>query len=399
MRLLLFCLTILLSWRMFRSGVKKTPLPNPPEKEPPYLPPPNPKADNDVSFPNAAEANIRVVCNEIADQLSKNWRFKLQVIGIVVLAFLSLAAAVGTIVGWSISTSLANERQRFEDEVRRQISTAREATEKQIGEEFKKENVKKTVETAAADQASKLLTASVEPSIQSFQSKLDATNGDIDRRFAEFSELVKKSEQAASSNLEDLRHELARLQTRNNLTALADKAISEGDVASYRKLEELSAAESSPEEKNAAISELFRVYQQFSLFSGVSRTGNIHIVASAVNSKKTKEEELEVEELLPLLKEEDQPLGRAKVAELIRGKAKQGSFRTADALATALAKETNLEAFKMIGSALARTVNHDVGDELDYRGLLQWFDENKNRLKTEDTDATPSPTPSAIKTP
>jgi hypothetical protein len=47
---------------------------------------------------------------------------------------------------------------------------------------------------------------------------------------------------------------------------------------------------------------------------------------ASINPKKMKEDELDVEELLPLLTEED-PLGRVKVAEILQNKVKVGSYK------------------------------------------------------------------------
>src|SRR5437764_815113 len=118
------------------------------------------------NFPKANDPNIRVVCNEIADELSKNWRFKLHVSGTVIASFIALVAAIAGIVGWSMSATLTRERHTFEDNAKKEIGTAKEAIEHQIAIEFEKENVQKTVELAAASEAERLLAKTVDPRIQ-----------------------------------------------------------------------------------------------------------------------------------------------------------------------------------------------------------------------------------------
>jgi uncharacterized membrane-anchored protein YhcB (DUF1043 family) len=290
-----------------------------------------------------------------------------------------LAAAISGILGWSISASLTKERQRFQQEAQLEIEKAKEALEAEIAEQFKKENVQKTMEAAAGKEAATLLAKSVDPSIKAFQQKLDTSREDLDTRFTQFNQVIAKNEAKSASNVENLRTELARLQKRHNVTALADKAISEGDVESYRRLEVLSKTNEG-EERNAVTSELFRVFQAYSIFSGVSRTSGVELKAHEINSAKNKEEELEMEDLLPLLKL-DNALGRVKVAELISKKAKWGSFKTAEAVAEALKQETHLEAFKTLDLAFRAATGHEAGGKLDKRELLEWCEENKSRLR------------------
>ena len=304
-------------------------------------------------LPAPDDPSFRVTCNEIAEQLSKSWRFKLQVIGIVALALFALAALTSGIVGWSIFASLAKERQRFQEQAQRDIGNAKEALEIEIAEQFKKENVQKTMEAAAGKEAAALLQKSVEPSIKDFQQRLDTSREDLEKRFTQFNKVITKNEEKSSANVESLRTELARLQKRNDLTALADKAISEGDVEAYRQLERM-VGMAKGDESNAAISELVRVFQTYSIFSGVSRTGGVHLNASEINPAKNKEEQLEIDDLLPLLRI-DNPLGRAKVAELIAKKAKRGSYKTEEVIAEALKRETHLEAFRQLAIAFRST--------------------------------------------
>ncbi|HMG06305.1 MAG TPA: hypothetical protein VK581_12675 [Chthoniobacterales bacterium] len=347
------------------------------------------------NFPKANDANIRVVCNEIADDLSKNWRFKLHVGGLVVGSFVALVAAIAGIVGWSVSATLTRERQTFEDNAKKEIGTAKEAIERRIAIEFEKENVQKTVELAAAAEAERLLAKTVDPRIQQFEKILNEASSEAERRAKDLKEVVKRTEEDASS-IESLRGELARLKQRNDLTALADTAISNGDVTAYRQLEAIVASNDGKENKAAALSELFRVYNAYSLFSGVKRTAAISVDAHAINPKKNKEEDLDADDLLPLLKEEKTPLFRVKIGELLAPKLKQGSFKTAEILADALRTETSLEGFKVIGALLSQVTNHPADGKLDKRELLKWCTENRDQLRKADTDATPTPTPSPV---
>jgi len=174
---------------------------------------------------------------------------------------------------------------------------------------------------------------------------------------------------------------------------LADVAISQGDVEAYRKLERITTSLESDEARNAALAELFRVYQAYSIFSGVSRTAGIQLNVPAINSHKSKEEELDVDELVPML-EEAEPLARAKVAQLISKKGpKLKSFKTSEAVYKALKKETHLEAYKVLGGLLAQVTGQEAGGKLDKREIIDWYEKNRDRLRKEDSDVTPAPSP------
>jgi phage shock protein A len=259
-----------------------------------------------------------------------------------------------------------------------------------VADQFKNENVQKTVERAASTEASDLLAKSVEPNIKSFQSKIDDVTTRVDRRSQEVDEMAKRTKKAAA-DIESLRGELARLKERNDLSALADVAISQGDVEAYRKLERMTGSLEKDEARNAALSELFRVYQAYSIFSGVSRTARIELNVPTINSHKSKEEELEVNELLPLLSEPD-PLTRAKVGQLISKKGpKLRSFTTSEAVYEVLKKETHLEAFKVLGAVLAQVTGHEADGKLDKREIINWYEKNRDQLRKEDSDVTPTP--------
>lgn len=290
------------------------------------------------------------------------------------IAFVTLLSGVTGLSLWGIKVRLEKKLEAL------------------VADQFRNENVQRTVERAAGAEASRLLAKSVEPNIRSFQSKIDDVATRVDRRSQEIEGVVEKTKKAAS-DIESLRGELARLKERNDLTALADVAISQGDVEAYRKLERMTSSLEKDEARNAALAELFRVYQAYSMFSGVSRTAGIQLNVPAINSHKLKEEELDVDELLPLLNEPD-PLARAKVGQLISKKGpKLKSFKTSEAVYKALKNETHLEAYKVLGGLLAQVTGQEAAGKLDKRETVDWYEKNRDRLRKEDTDL--SPTPSA----
>lgn len=341
-----------------------------------------------TSFPDALDANFRLACNEIAEELSKHDAFRRKMSQRIWGGIAATAGGIATLLGvgfWALLGYVSTEAKL-------KISEAHRAVEMKIAEEFQRDSVQKTVEAAAGKESTRLLASSVEPSIANFREKIDSLSGDVDQRFSAFQTSVKRDEQELTSKLQSASQELARLKKHNDISALAAKAINEGDVSAYRKLDEMTKGESDPEWRNASAAELVQVIQMYSMF-GPTRAHGVRIIASVVNPSKKDESELTIEELLPLLSNE-QPIARAKIAELIRSKAKKGSFRVATALIEAIKKETHLEAFKDLGEAFDRVAGVDISDTLDMRDHLKWWEENKDRLKAMDTDHLQGESPS-----
>jgi hypothetical protein len=61
-------------------------------------------------------------------------------------------------------------------------------------------------------------------------------------------------------------------------------------------------------------------------------------------------------------------------------------------VAEALKKETNLQGYRALGELLQQLTGHSAEGKLDKRELLEWYEQNRERLKKDDVDVTPSPT-------
>jgi cytochrome c556 len=338
-----------------------------------------------IALSKLSDSKLRVVCRQIAEDLAKDWRFKIQVITVLFVTSVTVVLAIFAILGMNLKEMLHQERLRFEEQAKASLGEARRGIERQIAEEFKAENVKRTITATAAEESQHLLKQSVEPSITAFERKVGSVTTDIDARFQKFNATVNARQDEIASSLDGLRTELTRLKERNELTALADLAISDGDVEAFRKLESLSSASTKDERERGAFVELFRVYQAYSIFAP-SRITPLRLIPEKVNPAKTKEEELDVDDLLGVLPLAD-ALARAKIGLLLTSKVKQGSYATAEVLYEVLKKETRLEAFQHLGNALVKVSGYkDEGDKLDRRDLLKWYAENRERLKNENTD-------------
>jgi len=80
------------------------------------------------------------------------------------LAFVTLLSGVTGLSLWGIKVRLEKKLETL------------------VADQFKNENVQKTVDRAAAAEEARLLAKSVEPSNKSFQSKLDDVASRVDRR-------------------------------------------------------------------------------------------------------------------------------------------------------------------------------------------------------------------------
>lgn len=191
----------------------------------------------------------------------------------------------------------------------------------------------------------------------------------------------------AQDSLESAKTELARLKRRNQLAALADKAIGEGSVSAYKELDKCSLSPLSDDDRNAISAEDVRVITAYS-FAAPTRIGSLKINASTLNPMKRTEEDLSVADIMPFLSPTVEPngLARAKLAKLLSTKVKAGSYKTAEAVATAIRNEDHLEAIKELLIVFRAVTGFQRGDKPDGRFTLEWWDENRRTFQTKDTD-------------
>jgi hypothetical protein len=329
-------------------------------------------------LPSVTDAEWRLACSDVAEALSKHTAFKIKVIGVVGAVLLAILIPIVAYFGLTIKNDITKQLSNFREDADRKIGDVKTSFSQQIATEFKSDNIQAIIRQTAAEESKALLSRSVQPSIDSFNSKIDS-------RFTEFDLSLKQQLANASANLESLKIELNRLQQRNELTALADQAIGQGDVNAYRKLEGLYTTAPPGEYLNAVIAESFRVYSAYSLFSP-SRSAGYTVQANKVNPKKTAEDELDADELMGIWPSINDGVGRAKIASLLAIKVKPGSFKTAEWTIDAIKKENHLEAMQHLRGVFQQITGYDKGGKLDDSDVLKWWDENKDDLKKKDTD-------------
>jgi hypothetical protein len=287
--------------------------------------------------------------------------------------FLSLAGVVTLFLGGSLWEAYRGATRKLEGLLVDQIRL-----------EFEAPKIKSAMESVAKDEAAVLLRAEVHPAVTSFKAELGILGKDINSRLSEFDSFLKSQQDAIAKSVEAQRVELKKLQDRNDITALADKAIADGDVEAYRKLESLAEGAASSLD-SAALAELFRVYHAYSPFAP-TRWPGLKLNPTAFDAKKTKEEDLDAQDLYSVLLKVQQPEARARIATLLSEKGKVGSFATAQAIVRSLKNETHLEVIKRMRGAFTRVAGYNEPGKLDARELLVWWNENEDSLRKKDTD-------------
>ena len=185
----------------------------------------------------------------------------------------------------------------------------------------------------------------------------------------------------------ELKNELNIVKRRNEILALSDSAISEGSVASYRKLEELAANTSESADSNIALTELFKVFQAYSP-GAPSRIDGLNIKVETINPAKKEASELSIEEIFDALSElqktpeiERADLGRAKFTQLLNKKHKEFSFGDVESLVILMRNETHLEAIRQMREVFGNASNYHQSGKLDASDALLWWEKNKDDIR------------------
>ena len=235
--------------------------------------------------------------------------------------------------------------------------------------QFEEPNIQKTVQSVAGNEAAKIISQNVEPAEQKVDMRLKNFEKFLDERKAEY-----------DADLSTFKKELDVLKKRNELARMADRAIAEGSLVDYQRLEQMLNQETDEDLKAAESAEVFRVVSAFSPLSP-SRSGAAKFVMSKVNPTKKDEKDLSDDELLAILQQNQDGLARAHAASLLQGRTM--TFRIAQALRDAIDKETHLEALRFEKGAFDRISGFDRSGHIDGSEEVKWFDENVDRLRKE----------------
>ena len=175
-----------------------------------------------AQIPKVTEPEFRIACDEIAESLSKKWRFKFHIIGMIVVAVIIITGSIAGIFGWTIKDQFHNIEIKLDKLMETEVFEAKAKVDKFIEAEFQKENIKKTIQQVASDQSVKLIQDLIQPSVISSE-----------KRIRDFNQYLVDQKKTVDKNMSTLQEEVGKLQERNNITALADKAIAQGDLHAF----------------------------------------------------------------------------------------------------------------------------------------------------------------------
>lgn len=195
---------------------------------PPKIQEPIVKPENQPERPKWSEMDVtspqfRLACSQIANDLVSDWRFKLQIF----VAISVLGIAVGAAVWGIMGTSVQNQAQKVEDNLREVI--AEKMSEPNISSIIQDVAVIEMKEVAAKE-ASTLLINSVQPTIDRFQTKLVMQERSIESQITWFKENLAKAKtelQQTQKSIDDKMGQLTHLVEESKSTIEEMQKVSE----------------------------------------------------------------------------------------------------------------------------------------------------------------------------
>lgn len=322
-----------------------------------------PKSESDFDVKKRAaeimkgsDAEYRFFVSEIAGSITKDWRFRFQMLCGLIVVFVVGFWAVYTGLGWSIKDAMDHESQ----EVTRQIK-----------DRFDDKNIQATLQDVAANEAHQLLLKSIQPSITDFHQHLDAQKDQADKELSVF------------------RDELAKLEKRNEIMTLGDKAVAGGDVAAFKRLRTMTG-DSDTEISEAANAEYLRVLQADGPL-GLTYPGLKLQVPNGPDGKARNDDDLSVDEILAKALPSTDTKVRFRAGQLLQSKGKPLSYSTAKSIETAIETETNLLAIRELKNAFKHVVPSFTDQySLDGQDVIDWWKAHEGEVEKADSDAKPS---------
>jgi len=326
----------------------------------------------------------RRVVEDLSDSLAKNWKFKLEVCGIVIVLCAVVISLVTLVVGGRLidsQTAIAeggltgrinNLSDRVDTKLRKVDQQADEVgarVEARINQEFEEKQFRATVEKVGETAAAQIISEQVEPAEKK-----------INERLQGFEKFLDETKSRYQGDQQDFRRELEVLKKRNELTRMADKAIGDGSLRAYQRLQSVSENEADPDIKAAGTAEIFRVVSAYSIFAP-SRTLANKFIVERINPNKKEESELSNDELVHVLLNAHAGLDRARAADLLEQRPM--TFQIAESVNEAMKKEYHLEALRFEKAVFARIPGFQLTVDLDGKREVKWFSENKERLRKE----------------
>ncbi len=172
--------------------------------------------------------------------------------------------------------------------------------------------------------------------------------------------------------------EISQLKNRNQLTRLADEAITRGSRSAYMQIANIAESSRDTSQVNGAQAELLRV--KFFFASGTRSASYMLPMATLYPSVKSKtEEQLTQKELIDLLLDSEKDWRvRRRVAFLLGDKR---SYEVAESLAEAIRSDTSLDVIKESVYSFEAITGYRSSDLFEMKELLDWWDANAVEVK------------------
>jgi hypothetical protein len=172
--------------------------------------------------------------------------------------------------------------------------------------------------------------------------------------------------------------EISQLKDRNQLTRLADEAITRGSRSAYMQIVSISESSRDTSQANGAQAELLRV--KFFFASGTRSASYILPMTTLYPSVKSKtEEQLTQKELIDLLLDGEKDWRvRRRVAFLLGDKR---SYEVAESLAEAIRSDPSLDVIKESVYSFEAITGYRSSDLFEMKELLEWWDAHAVEVK------------------
>ena len=212
--------------------------------------------------------------------------------------------------------------------------------------------------------------------VQTVTGKLEDSNQRIESAEKGFMEKFHGVNEDVEAVKIKLSSELKSLKKRNDLTELADKAISAGDRKAFNNLAEIcAAAKNNNREDYEARTEFYRVK---SFYSNNNRIPEFNLELKDESGKSMVNEHIPTEYLIKCLIEDPDWRNRGRAAQLL---ALRKSKAVPSALIESIENDKNLDVLKNSMESFSKVsgyINHDV---LDHAKPVEWWNGHKNKFK------------------
>jgi len=294
--------------------------------------------------------NEKRISDDIAQ---KTWDKLVRVIWIWIVALSTLLSLV-------VGISLIGIYRKVVKDTNEQINTL-------ISKQFEEPRIKQILTEVAKTKAEDILVNRIKPEIDNFKAE-------INRELGSVKELSGGLKTKYAADYDTFNLEVVKLKDRNRLTELADMAISNMDVAAFKKLEKTANDSTKPELIPAAVSEMNRVK---AFFATMTSARGASITYKGPLGSELKDSDISTISLISDLRKNNNRVARIKIAELLANRKERN---VPEALIEIMNNDTDLEVRKEALKSFDLITGHVSGDVFGFKVANDWWIENKAEI-------------------